>query len=83
MDYESFSYAGTAAGALDQLDEVYAGWVAGVRSLGTVGLSNPCGPSEGAFADYPLAALVLHINREVLHHGAEVAVLRDLWAHRG
>ncbi|CAN5250663.1 hypothetical protein BH23ACT9_BH23ACT9_22320 [soil metagenome] len=26
--------------------------------------------------------LVLHINREVIHHGAEMALLRDLFAHR-
>jgi len=25
---------------------------------------------------------VLHINREMLHHGAEIALLRDLYAHR-
>ena len=29
-----------------------------------------------------MAALVLHINRELIHHGAEVALLRDLYAHR-
>ena len=29
-----------------------------------------------------MAALVFHINREVLHHGAEVALLMDLYAHR-
>lgn len=29
-----------------------------------------------------MGALVLHINREVLHHGAEIALLRDLYAHR-
>jgi hypothetical protein len=29
-----------------------------------------------------MAALVLHINREALHHGAEIALLRDLYAHR-
>ena len=26
-----------------------------------------------------MAALVLHVNREVIHHGAEVALLRDLY----
>ena len=26
-----------------------------------------------------LAALVLHIHREVIHHGAEIALLRDLY----
>ncbi len=29
-----------------------------------------------------MAGLVLHINREAIHHGAEIALLRDLWAHR-
>jgi hypothetical protein len=29
-----------------------------------------------------MAALVLHINREVIHHGAEVALLRDLYRAR-
>ncbi len=28
----------------------------------------------------PYRWLVLHINREVSHHGAEIVVLRDLWA---
>jgi len=28
-----------------------------------------------------MATLILHINREVFHHLAEVALLRDLWAH--
>jgi hypothetical protein len=29
-----------------------------------------------------MAALVLHINREVIHHGAEIALLRDLYRWR-
>jgi len=29
-----------------------------------------------------MAALVLHINREAIHHLAEVALLRDLWGQR-
>jgi hypothetical protein len=29
-----------------------------------------------------MATLVLHISREVIHHGAEIALLRDLHAHR-
>ena len=46
------------------------------------GLGRPCGPAEGPFADAPLAALVQHINREVIHHGAEIALLRDLYRAR-
>ena len=29
-----------------------------------------------------MAALILHIHREVIHHGAEIALLRDLHLHR-
>jgi DinB superfamily len=77
-----FRYAGTAAESLAQLDGVYAQWIAGVRALDTAGLSRPCGPSEvqyGNPADLPLVSLVLHISREVIHHGAEIALLRDLY----
>jgi hypothetical protein len=82
VDYGSFAYAGTAAEALAQLDAAYAGWTAGVHGLDAAALARPCGPAEGPFAAYPMAALVLHINREVIHHGAEVALLRDLYRAR-
>ena len=78
----SFDYAGTAARALHQLDDVYAAWRDGVIGLGEEDLARACGPAEGPFAAQPMAALVLHINREILHHGAEVALLRDLYANR-
>jgi hypothetical protein len=83
VDYDTFPYAATADAALVQLDEAYRGWLAGVRGWqadGSMGVL--VGPAEGSWADYPRGALVLHINREVIHHGAHVAVLRDLWAHR-
>jgi hypothetical protein len=80
-DYDAFAYASTAAEALAQLDTEYATWMAGVESLGEAGLARPCGEAEGAYADLPLAALVLHINREMLHHLAEVCLLRDLYLH--
>lgn len=81
-DYPSFEYAGTADEALSQLDDAYGRWHAGVAALGAAGLARACGPAEGPFADHPLASLVLHINREAIHHGAELAVLRDLYLHR-
>lgn len=82
VDYENFDYAGSAARALEQLDAAYGRWIDGVRRLGEQGLARKCGPAEGPFADAPLATLVLHINREMLHHGAEIALLRDLYARR-
>ena len=57
---------------------MYADWIAGVRSLDDAGLQAPCG--EPGFEQDPMAALVLHINREILHHGAEICLLRDLYA---
>jgi hypothetical protein len=80
-DYESFEYAATADTALTQLDAEYATWLAGVESLGESGLARPCGKAEGPYAERPLAALVLHINRELIHHLAEVCLLRDLYLH--
>ncbi|MGH3676460.1 MAG: DinB family protein [Mycobacterium sp.] len=80
-DYQSWSYAADAATALSQLDDAYAHWIAGVRGLDDADLDRPCGPAEGAYADYPFIALILHINREVIHHGAEIACIRDLYAN--
>jgi DinB superfamily len=79
VDYQAYDYPGTAAAALTRLDKVYAGWIGGVRGLGADGLARPCGPAEGPYAAAPMASLVLHINREALHHGAEIALLRDLF----
>jgi hypothetical protein len=79
VDYEKYDYPGDAATALAQLDEFYAAWIAGVRGLGADGLARPCGPAEGPYAEASMATLVLHINREAIHHGAEVALLRDLF----
>jgi hypothetical protein len=79
VTYPTFCYAGTAAAALDQLDSAYAAWLAGVRGLSEADMAKPIGPAEGPFSAYPLATLVLHINREVIHHGAEIALLRDLY----
>jgi hypothetical protein len=81
-DYATWQYAGDAAGALAQLDDAYGRWVEGVASLGADGLERPIGPAEGPWAEAPYADLVLHINREALHHGAEILLLRDLYRHR-
>ncbi|MGH3491663.1 MAG: DinB family protein [Sciscionella sp.] len=82
MDYQTFDYAGTATRALQQLDDAYRHWSTGVRNLSSEGLRAPCGPAEGPWAEHSMAELVLHINREVIHHGAEIALLRDLYRHQ-
>jgi hypothetical protein len=82
IDYRTAVYAGDAATALAELDDEYARWCKGVASLGLEGLARPVGPAEGPWAEHPYAALVFHINREVIHHGAEILLLRDLYRHR-
>ena len=82
-EWATWDYAATATEALRQLDATYAAWVTGVRGLGTAELARPCGPAEGPFAESSMAALVLHIHREVIHHGAEIALLRDLYQWKG
>ncbi|GLZ29423.1 hypothetical protein Lesp02_16130 [Lentzea sp. NBRC 105346] len=75
-DYLTWKYATTAGEALRQLDEAYGHWIDGVR---TADLERPCGEAEGPYAEYPFATLVLHINREGIHHMSEIALLRDLY----
>jgi hypothetical protein len=82
-DWPTWDYAGTAAEALHQLDATHDNWVNGVRGLGADGLHRPAGPAEGPYADRPLAEMVLHVNREVIHHGAEISLLRDLYRWKG
>jgi len=81
VDYPSTDWPLTAEGGLALLDGWYAAWRDGVRGLDPAGLAAPCGPAEGPYAEHPMAALVLHINREAIHHGAEVSLLRDLYLH--
>lgn len=80
-DYESWQYATDADTALKQLDDAYRDWIEGVRRLDDTALAQPVGPAEGPFAEETMTTLVLHINREVIHHGAEIALLRDLYTH--
>jgi hypothetical protein len=77
--WETWEYTDRADQALAQLDAAYSAWSAGVENLGEEGLARPVGPAEGPWAESPYADLVLHINRELIHHGAEICLLRDLY----
>jgi hypothetical protein len=79
-DFDSYDYPGSAHEALARLDDSYLRWITGVRGLDEAALAAPC--REPGFESDPMGALVLHINREMLHHLAEVALLRDLYLWR-
>lgn len=81
ISYHTYDYPAGAESALAALDEGYLIWRDGVAALDGDALAAPCG--EPGFESSPMAALVLHIHREVLHHGAEIALLRDLHLRLG
>jgi hypothetical protein len=77
---QELRFPGTAAEALRQLDEGHDAWLADVRLLGADGLTRPQGAlSPPQFADAPMARLIMYTHLEVIHHGAEICLLRDLY----
>jgi DinB family protein len=64
------------------LDEHYRDWRAGMAGLSPDGWAAPLGPSWGPYAESSTVDLALHVLDEVIHHGAEAGLLRDLYAHR-
>jgi len=83
-DQPTIDFSGTAEGALRQLDDGHDAWVRDVRRLGTAGLAARQGAlSPPEYADAPMVRLVLYVHMEVIHHGAEICLLRDLysWKH--
>lgn len=79
-DFATYEYPTTAADAVRRLDAGYTTWVTGIRALGPEDLAANC--REPGFENDTMAALILHIHRELIHHGAEIALLRDLYAWR-
>jgi hypothetical protein len=74
---------GGAREAVAFLERSYRRWHDGIAGLDEEGLRRPLGPRGGPYAADPMAELVAHINREVMHHGAEIALLRDLYRATG
>lgn len=70
---------GTATEALAFLDHWYKRWHDGIAGLDEAALGRPLGPKGNQFADDSMAALIAHVNREVMHHGGEIGLLRDLY----
>jgi hypothetical protein len=74
---------GAADEAVAFLERSYRRWRDGIAGLDDEGLRRPLGPKGGPYAEDPMAELIAHINREVMHHGAEIALLRDLYRATG
>ncbi len=64
------------------LTQHYQAWRAGLASLDEDGWRRPLGPAWGPYAKSSTMDLALHVFDEVVHHGGEVGLLRDLYQHR-
>ena len=69
----------TAADALANLATAYSEWATVLELVGEPSLEQKLGPVAGPFANADRAGFVLHMLDEFIHHGAEIALLRDLW----
>lgn len=70
---------GTAADGIAYLESAYTRWRDAIAKLSEEQLLAPLGEKGGHFAEDPMAGLVLHLNRETMHHGGEICLLRDLY----
>ena len=73
---------GTANGVVAFLEANYRAWRDALGSLDEAGWNTPLGPSWGDYADDNTFDLALHVLDEVVHHSAEVGVMRDLYSQR-
>jgi hypothetical protein len=68
--------------ALAAVDTAWTAFRSGLGALGEDGMNSALGERWGPYAEDSWAALVLHAQDELSHHGAEIALLRDLYAAR-
>ncbi|MDX3227626.1 hypothetical protein [Streptomyces sp. ME19-01-6] len=77
--YETWGYAGSQDITLDQLEAQHDVGLAGARPRR--GWGRVLVGAKESFPEVPMADLVLHILRELIHHPSEVCLLRDLGLH--
>jgi hypothetical protein len=70
---------GTAAGGTAFLEDAYRRWHRSIAALDEATLREPLGVRGGPYAEDSMAALIVHISREAMHHGGEIGALRDLY----
>jgi len=70
---------GTAAGGTAFLEDAYRRWHDSIAALDEATLREPLGVRGGPYAEDSMAALIVHISREAMHHGGEIGALRDLY----
>jgi hypothetical protein len=80
MDDPGGAPPSSAAAAVTLLEGAHERWDAHLALVTEEGLAEPIGPVAGPqYAARTRAAYVMHMLDEFIHHGAEIALLRDLW----
>ena len=74
------AHAESAAAAVAGLGEAFAAWRALLEALSDADLAEPIGAPAGRYGDASRRSFILHIADELIHHSAEAALLRDLYA---
>ncbi|NXY98806.1 DinB family protein [Streptomyces sp. BR123] len=76
--------SGTAAEAVAAFEAGAAAWRKALLGLDDIALDTTgyCTYPHGSDAEEPLLDIVWWVNQELLHHGAEIALLRDLYRYR-
>lgn len=78
-DRAAAGFPGTVADGLAVVDKEWARFRDHVEALDDAALARPLGPAAGPFSEDSFHALVLHALDEVIHHTAEIGVIRDLY----
>lgn len=88
IEWDKQPFPANASDALQYLETWKERWIGAIREAGEDGLWRPLGQSEFDVeimqlgATDPFIGVVMHINREVMHHGGEINLLRDLYRDR-
>ncbi|HEY7223783.1 MAG TPA: DinB family protein [Micromonosporaceae bacterium] len=73
----------TATAAVDLLTEAFSAFERCLSTTDSARLTEPMGPIARAYGTYTRLSFVVHQVDELVHHGAEVATLRDLYRAMG
>jgi DinB family protein len=79
FDTERTGDPSSAADLLTSLDDSYAFWRGNIAKLDDAALWQPMGPIAGDFGVESKQAFVLHALDEIIHHTAEVGMMRDFY----
>jgi len=76
------AWVATWAEAEDLLNRAWTTFRTGVAAWNDEDLLTPLGPRFPMNSERTYLDLSLHAEREIVHHGAEIALLRDLYRSR-